>query len=333
MLPHRSMRRSSTLEGSAMNRPLCRIAALAGTAVLALAVTAAPGGAVEPVSERESACVEGEGSAAARGGGWNGEDHRGVSAAEQARIEKQTRRILAAKGKPGGGGPGGGSGTGSAAQIPVYVHEMLDTAGNGDVTATQIDDQIAVLNKTFGGVESGTASNTGFTFVLAGTDTYRNDTWHADGDSTAYRAETRVGGKNALNIWLVDFGYLGIATFPWDYAVNPTIDGIRVHFASLPGGSIANYSDGETATHEAGHWLGLYHTFQGGCFAPGDEVSDTPAQRSPTSGCPEGRDTCKRESGPDPIHNYMDYSYDSCYDQFTPGQTVKMQSNYTAYRA
>ena len=120
-------------------------------------------------------------------------------------------------------------------------------------------------------------------------DRFYNNTWHKDGASRASTArQTRQGGADALNMWLVDFKYLGIATFPWDYQKQPGIDGIRVHYDSLPGGSIANFNLGETATHEAGHWLGLYHTFQGGCTELNDEVSDTPAQSSPTSGCPAG---------------------------------------------
>ena len=217
--------------------------------------------------------------------------------------------------------------------MPVYFHVMLDSKGKGDVTQTQINNQVAVLNKTYAGQESSQASNTGFTFTLAGVDRFRNSQWHADRQSTTYRAQTRQGGPNALNIWLVEWkSTLGIATFPWDYAANPSIDGIRVHYASLPGGSIANYNQGETATHEAGHWFGLYHTFQGGCTTTNDSVSDTPAQSSPTSGCPEGRDSCSLP-GLDPIHNYMDYSYDTCYNQFTAGQTSRMQSMFAAYRA
>ena len=217
--------------------------------------------------------------------------------------------------------------------VPVYIHKMLSASGAGDVTSAQINAQIAELNQDFAGPGGvGHRRHTGFTFTLAGVDTYYNNQWHTDKQSTTYRSRTRLGGKNALNIWLVDFKYLGIATFPWDYSRNPSIDGIRVQYSSLPGGTATNYNQGKTATHEAGHWFGLYHTFQGGCTTTNDSVSDTPAQGSSTTGCPAGRDSCSLP-GLDPIHNYMDYSYDSCYNQFTPGQSTRMDSMWAAYRA
>jgi len=210
---------------------------------------------------------------------------------------------------------------------------MTSTSGAGNVTDTQIARQIAVLNETYSGHDvNGSAGDTGIRFTLAGTNRIANNSWHADRQSTTYRAQTRQGGRNALNIWVVDFKYLGIATFPWDYASQGAIDGIRVQYSSFPGGSATNYDLGETATHEAGHWLGLFHTFQGGCAGAGDEVADTAAQASPSSGCPTGRDSCTAP-GLDPIHNYMDYSYDSCYFQFSSGQSLRMDQMWTAYRS
>ncbi len=309
-----------------MHKIALRVLAVTTVSAATLALSAVTATAATTVgttgSTVEQECHN-EAGAAARGG--RALDHRDISAKEQRRIEARTDQILDRKGiSPK-------KAKKAAATVPVYVHVMAGSSGEGDVSDGQIADQIDVLNETYSGAESGDAANTGFSFSLAGTDRFYNDTWHGDGASTSYRSQTRQGGANALNIWLVDFSYLGIATFPWDYGSQPSIDGIRVQYSSLPGGDATNFNLGKTATHEAGHWLGLYHTFQGGCTSTNDEVSDTPAQGGPSSGCPTGADTCSL-SGLDPIHNYMDYSYDSCYDQFTPGQSSRMSQMWTAYR-
>ena len=128
-----------------------------------------------------------------------------------------------------------------------------------------------------------------------------------------------------------DDALLGWATFPSNVSSQLDKDGVVLHYGSLPGGDIQNYDRGQTATHEVGHWVGLYHTFQNGCSAQGDQVEDTPPQRYSTTGCPEGKDTCTAP-GLDPIHNYMDYSYDRCYSEFSPGQVERMTEQFVAFR-
>ena len=229
--------------------------------------------------------------------------------------------------------------TGFKANVPVYFHIVTDGA-NGSVTDAQVADQIKVLNVTFAGKESG--ADSGFSFALAGVTRTDNAAWFYAGpggtDERSMKAALHQGGKGALNIYSTTAGqYLGWTYLP-DIVTKPNqayLDGIILDWESIPGTSTTyagRFDEGKTATHEAGHWLDLEHTFFGGCNAKGDFVDDTPPEKEPTAGCPEGKDTCS-DPGLDPIHNYMDYSYDSCYSEFTPGQVQRMRDAWLFFRA
>ncbi|CAN5419886.1 zinc metalloprotease [soil metagenome] len=222
----------------------------------------------------------------------------------------------------------------AVAPIKVHVHRIHAANGSGGaVTASQVTNQLSVLNAAYG--------TQGFAFTLASTDDTNNDSYYSATPGTSaetnMKSALRIGGSADLNLYTNNMGQglLGWATFPSDYARSPRLDGVVVLFTSLPGGTAAPYNLGDTATHEVGHWMGLYHTFQGGCSATrGDFVSDTAAEKSAAFGCPTGRDTCtgSKYPGVDPISNFMDYVDDACMTKFTSGQGTRMASQFATYR-
>ncbi|HEX8616757.1 MAG TPA: zinc metalloprotease [Thermoanaerobaculia bacterium] len=229
--------------------------------------------------------------------------------------------------------------TNAVITIPVYFHVITKTNGYGNISDAVVANQITVLNEAYAGLTGG--SNTGFQFVLAGIIRTANDTYFTAGYGTT--AETnmktalRRGSADDLNFYTNEpsTGELGWATFPSSYSSKPKMDGVVCDWRTVPGGSLSPYNEGDTGTHEVGHWVGLYHTFQGGCNRTNDGVNDTAAERSAAWGCPNGQDSCtgKNYPGVDPIENFMDYTDDYCMYKFTPGQTSRANSYWTSYRA
>ena len=141
---------------------------------------------------------------------------------------------------------------------------------------------------------------------------------------------------------------LGYAMFP--ELATSTTDGIVMSYdafgdvASCSCSTLEPYSQlGRVLVHETGHYLGLYHTFHGGCqgmtssdcSTAGDKVCDTPPVNSPNSGCPVATwNTCNESPNlPDDIHNYMDYVSEGCMTGFTNGQNDRMLAQINLFRA
>ncbi len=210
--------------------------------------------------------------------------------------------------------------------IPIAYHVIRLDNGTRDVSDADIEEQTDVLTAAF-------ISNVDIEFETASIDRTDNTSWHnagpGSGAEIAMTSALAIDPATTLNFYINNAGgFLGYAYFPNSFPESSTRHGVFVLYSTLPNGSAAPYNLGDTGTHEIGHFVGLFHTFQGGCTPPGDSVGDTNYEASPFFGC-GSRVTC---GTPDPIENFMDYTDDICMFEFTPGQGDRAAVQMAAFR-
>ena len=308
-----------------MKRPLIALAA-----ALMLAAVAAPTASASSSAD----CL---GLSSARVPKWapNAHEPAAIGALQAERLAQQLEPSVAAAEREaarGQGKPG-------LVTVRTWVHVLSKNRkpAGGNVSDAQIRAQIDVLNRSYAGATGG--APTVFRFELAGITRTVDKAWATMGPETAEEAAAKEalhrGGPSTLNLYVA--AKLGDDLLGWSYlpdgeVEHTSLDGVVVLAGSLPGGDVVPYNEGDTATHEVGHWLALEHTFENGCDFPGDSVPDTPYEAGPAFGCPIGSDTC-RQPGNDPVENFMDYSDDPCMHEFSFGQSVRMWGAWRRFRS
>jgi hypothetical protein len=315
---------------------------IAAAAVLAVAGLGAPAPAGASPQERPAACasVPAAGTATARS--LRPADGPSYTPEQLRRIDRRLTRRLEARGAERAGAARNDGRVGATLRIGVHVH-VVGGDGTKGASKKRVRRQLQVINAAYAGGQGVTNTSTRFAFYLESFDRTRKDRWHhariGGQDDLEMRHALHRGGPEDLNLYLLEprdpFAQavvLGWATPPTEARRQPGLDGVVIHQESLPGGTFSGYNRGDTAVHEIGHWLGLFHTFEGGCDGPGDLVADTPAQAVASSACDPAKDSCTVQPGLDPINNFMDYAVDDCMNMFTPGQVSRMHDNWLAYR-
>lgn len=222
--------------------------------------------------------------------------------------------------------------------IPVVFHVLQKTTGEGFLSQATLQDQIDVLNEDFQaipGTPGAPGTNGRIRFHLANTDPAGNptsgitysmdDNWFVDNGN--YWSSLAWDTNRYLNIYTNNlpqyFGY--VSGFPSQGIAGQNMDRVVIWWEAVGRAPTIGWplNMGRTGTHEVGHYLGLYHTFCGGCGSPtlcdttGDLICDTNRESAPAAGCPSSKVSC---GSPDPIHNYMNYTDDPCVWKFTPEQ-------------
>ena len=253
-------------------------------------------------------------------------------------IEEFTQKVIKAH-------KNGRVGVNDPLTIPVVVNVLYRTTAE-NISDTQIQSQIDVLNKDFSATNSdlqgynglfkSIAANYNINFSLV--KTVRKATTKTSWGTRDAMKSAKKGGIDAtspsttLNLWVctIGGGILGYAQFPGGQLAT---DGVVIDskYFGLSGAANAPYNLGRTATHEVGHWLNLRHIW-GDATCGSDLVSDTPTHNTANYGCPP-LDNHPSTCAGNPIEmtqNYMDYTDDPCMFMFTAQQRVRSRALFEA---
>lgn len=246
--------------------------------------------------------------------------------------------------------------------IPVVFH-VIHMGGAENISRAQILDQIQTLNLDYSRTNLDTANTRAiFKPVAASADVeFRLATLDPNGNCTdgvvrvmspltenatdAVKAVSYWPSNKYFNVWVVksidsDGGggtTLGYAQFPGFGSAQTDGVVIRHDYTGSIGTAAPFGGAGRTLTHEAGHWLGLFHTFQGGCAGGffGEGIDDTPPVLEANFTCSFSTNTCTNDNPdlPDQIENYMDYTGGTCQNMFTIGQVDAMNTVLSSTRS
>ena len=207
---------------------------------------------------------------------------------------------------------------------PVHIlvawHVIHTSTGAGNISDDAIYSSIDWLNQTF--------QPYFIAFVLDSIDRTENEDWFNNWYGSASWAgmnELAIDPYHYLNAYSANLWIDGIDANGWAYmgqAYGPSDYRQCINLAY----QVVQWAH-DTATHETGHHLGLSHTFENDCTYPNDGVDDTPQMHSDyNDNCDDNQDSCPNDEGNDPVHNYMNYTSQSCRDNFTQGQDDLMSS-------
>ncbi len=248
--------------------------------------------------------------------------------------------------------PSGDYDTTTRFRVPVVFHIIEHSNGNGQISDALVNSQVDILNEDFQAIASTPGApgyDAGIEFVLADTDPggspttgitrTENNTWFADGGN--YWDTLAWDTSRYMNVYTNEAGgNLGyVPDLPQGGIAGDNSDRVVILWNTIGRDAPAGppFDQGRTLTHEVGHYLGLEHTFTGGCaagsspgcYTSGDLICDTNSEADSTDGCPGSQSTC---GSADPVHNYMDYSDDTCMDNFTDEQSHRMRCSLLNYR-